>query len=215
MFRVFFVMVLVALFAGSTGATNLCEVAQAVIEGKLQESVRIDSCRYYSNRDGVDDGCFIEKVISSSSGVFNLRVRCDRNRSFWLVVSYSVKRPVAIAKTFITKGNTIDDKYIVKEDWVNGKDLYKVAVPDSLRDAVARRNIDKGSIIYSNDLYIPYMVRRNELVKVIYRDGGVVIEMTAVAKDNGRLGDTIKVQNPVSGTIFAGRVVGSKVVEAM
>lgn len=215
MFRLVFVIVLVVFCAGLSRAGSLCEVAQAIIENRLRESVRIDSCSYYSNRDVEDDGCFVEKIISSSSGVFNLRVKCDKNRSFWMVVSYSVKRKVAIARSYIARGDPVGDKYTVEEDWVSGRDLYKIAVPDYLRDAVARKNIDKGSIIYSNDLYIPYMVRRNELVKVIYRDGAVVVEMTAIAKDNGRLGDTVKLQNPTSGIIFAGKVVGSKIVEAM
>ncbi len=77
----------------------------------------------------------------------------------------------------------------------------------------AVRNIATGMIVDHESVRAPLMVRRNEIVTVTARSGGIRVSTDARAKVDGSLGDLIQVESLHDRTTFYARVCGSREVE--
>jgi flagella basal body P-ring formation protein FlgA len=75
------------------------------------------------------------------------------------------------------------------------------------------RTIRAGQLLFSDSLQPLPQVCKDSEVRVIYREGDIVIMITGIAKQDGWDGDLIAVVNSVSKKKFQGRVVGPGTVE--
>jgi len=87
---------------------------------------------------------------------------------------------------------------------------------DRLDQAVGmqvRASIRQGRKIRESDLRYPILVKRNQLVDIVYRRGTLVIRGEGRALRDGGIGEAIRVQNLDSRMIITGRVGASGQVE--
>lgn len=75
------------------------------------------------------------------------------------------------------------------------------------------QGIRPDSIIQSNQLRSPVIVRRNERVSVRARAAGVSVRTYAIAQQDGGMGDLVMVQSVASKERYAARVVGTRELE--
>ena len=78
-----------------------------------------------------------------------------------------------------------------------------------VRDAIGmevRGSIREGRRIRRTDLRAPVLVKRNQLVDIVYRRGALVIRGEGRALRDGGKGESIRVMNLDSRTIVTGRV---------
>jgi flagella basal body P-ring formation protein FlgA len=85
--------------------------------------------------------------------------------------------------------------------------------PSSLRGAVARRDLPAGSIVTERDVERPRVVRRGDTLHLEVKKGQVTARAVAVAQQDGRLGDRIRVAATATGREFLATVVSRELVE--
>ncbi|MBL8848987.1 MAG: flagellar basal body P-ring formation protein FlgA [Planctomycetaceae bacterium] len=91
---------------------------------------------------------------------------------------------------------------------------------DQVTGKSLRRSLIAGEIVVEKDLFAPVseddpvVVKPRDMVRVTARKGKLRLEMpSAEAMQAGRLGETVRVKNPITGRIIIARVVGSGEVE--
>lgn len=83
---------------------------------------------------------------------------------------------------------------------------------DALKGLEAARTIYAGRLVHDTDVRKPTLVERNDLVRMTYRLGGLVIETEGRAMERGGLGDSIRVMNLSSRQAVTARVSGMEAV---
>lgn len=78
--------------------------------------------------------------------------------------------------------------------------------PSPMLGRVARRNIRSGEYLNPSDYELPVLVERNQAITISYRRTGLVVDAYGIAKEGGRLGDIIRVENLRTRKILYGRV---------
>ncbi len=113
---------------------------------------------------------------------------------------------------------------IARGELISAADLeWKMVAPDmiskaSLTDeaelvgAEARRRLSPGRMLSSRDVGAPRLVQRGQPVRVIYAEGGMRLTALGTARDDGALGDTVRVLNPESRLEIQGVATGPKEV---
>jgi len=84
---------------------------------------------------------------------------------------------------------------------------------DSHKGAVARRTISRGTIITGLDISQPLTVRRGDSVAVTVKCGPVTLHTMAEAKQDGRIGETIRVRSTIADEDVRARIVEPGLVE--
>lgn len=77
----------------------------------------------------------------------------------------------------------------------------------------ARVTIYAGRPIRAGDLRSPALIERNDIVRLRYRSGGLIIEADGRALGRGAAGDRISVMNLTSRTTLSGQVLENGYVE--
>lgn len=80
---------------------------------------------------------------------------------------------------------------------------------DALR---SRQALAQGQILLRTDVETAPSVLRNQEIQVQVRSGGVVIETSGIAMQEGRVGDRVSVRNPGSQKDYVARVISEGVV---
>jgi flagella basal body P-ring formation protein FlgA len=65
-----------------------------------------------------------------------------------------------------------------------------------------RRTIQKGGEIRTADLILPVVVRQGQSIRVLVVGSAAEIGFEAISKQNGRSGDAVLLENPVSKRVF-------------
>lgn len=66
----------------------------------------------------------------------------------------------------------------------------------------ASRNLKRGSLIQFNNIKDPILIKRNKAVNAIYKVKNIEVKTVAIALQDGKEGDIIKLRNHESGKIF-------------
>jgi flagella basal body P-ring formation protein FlgA len=102
-------------------------------------------------------------------------------------------------------------------DWIpaplGGKETP--ASLDAVRGMLAKRNLEAGEVLRTDDLYMPLYVRKGDTVTVKATSGGVTVAATMRARAGGGLGDTIVVEHLSGPGTVTARVVGARTLEAI
>lgn len=85
--------------------------------------------------------------------------------------------------------------------------------PGEDRNWVARRTIQSGSIITASDVALPPAIRTGDSVTLTVKCGSVALRTSAEAKQDGRVGDSIRVKSGVSNEDVRARITGPGAVE--
>ena len=86
---------------------------------------------------------------------------------------------------------------------------------DTVEGMVAKRDLEPGTILSIDLLYMPVYVRRGDAVTVRATSGGVTIAATMRAKEAGKFGDSIVVEHLSGNGTATARIVGPKALEAL
>ncbi len=78
---------------------------------------------------------------------------------------------------------------------------------------VARRSLTIGDVLQERDFELPILVRRGEAVTMVFARGALRVEAFGLARDDGILGATIRVENLMTQRKLVGRVVGNGLVQ--
>jgi len=88
-------------------------------------------------------------------------------------------------------------------------------LPVQVIGARALRDLAAGSVITEADVKVGPLVKSGDIVVTIVRVEGIRVQGTAVAAQDGRLGQTIRVVNPASGRRLKATVTGVGEVEVI
>ncbi len=158
------------------------------------------------------------QMMSSPLGNFSVPIifRVDGKivSRTWVVVKTRLVTPVVVARYPIRRGEIItkDKLKIVKKDITRlPKGIFLSKAP--LVGKRAKINISVGRIIYKNMVEIPPVIKRGQRVTIVAESDTLKVSAPGVAKENGRIGDLIKVQNILSKKIVVGKVVDAQTVK--
>ena len=119
---------------------------------------------------------------------------------------------VAVLKKNISRGQVISEEYLQfearPERQIHGayNDIYEVL------GRKAKGNIAAGTILKARHLDTVYSVDKNDSVLVIAANKAITITTSAIALENGQIGDMIPVRNVNSEKIFKVIITGKKKV---
>ena len=114
----------------------------------------------------------------------------------------------------ISPGDVIREDMLADQDFPDAVSSSSFATNRSmLVGKVARRTLLPGQAIATNAVGEPRLVRIGALVRVVYRDDGLVIQTYAAALQNGAAGDIVTVRNSESGVTISGIVAADGSVQ--
>jgi flagella basal body P-ring formation protein FlgA len=87
-----------------------------------------------------------------------------------------------------------------------------IAAPDALAGMRAKSRIPAGAVICTTSIELRPAVGRGEQVTVVSTAGAVTITGSAMAQEDGAIGQVLRVKSPSSGEIYAAAVTGEREV---
>src|SRR5215467_2365945 len=86
---------------------------------------------------------------------------------------------------------------------------------DAVEGMVAKRDLEPGTTLLTDLLYLPVYVRKGDAVTVKATSGGVTIAATMRAREAGKFGDSIVVEHLSGNGTATARIVGPRTLEAL
>jgi len=144
-----------------------------------------------------------------------MNVLIDGNHYQSQTVRFDVKAfaPVLVASQNLKKGNIIS-KDVLRKDYKNVAKLNGLAVDENqLVLKRLKQSVDEGEVIVHNIIEAIPAVSKGEKVSVTAQARTVSITATAIALDDGNVGDKIKVQKPSTSIVYQVKVTGRKLAK--
>lgn len=135
------------------------------------------------------------------------------NGHFEIVGRASAEVSVPMPNRRIEAGETID-----AGDLAMTPIAVRMVGTDVVRDleavtgAEARRTLQPGRPVQTNDIGAPTLIEKNQLVTLSYRKGVLAITARGRALDEGGVGDIIRVMNIDSNKVVSGRITADGAV---
>jgi len=149
-------------------------------------------------------------------GVFPATVYSDgrRVRSLFLKAHVEVYKPIVVARTHIPRGGafTEDTTTMQTVPLSSLRGGYYLA-STGLAGLQARREIRPGTVITTDMVERPVLIRRGEDVMLTCETASLQVAVKMQARTTGRLGDVITVENPSSRKVLCAVVTGPGEVE--
>ncbi len=153
------------------------------------------------------------RIIGSSrfTLIFRIDGRVVKNQS--VRVDLKALASVAVATTELRRGQVILASDVQLADVDLGNVREACLDPDELVGKKARRTIRLGDVIERSYVEFPPLVKRGDLVSITAHKGALAITATGLAREDGKMGDTIKVRNTASQKEILCRVSAPGAVE--
>lgn len=126
----------------------------------------------------------------------------------WIPVQMRVLRPALVLRKSVILGQRITSEDVETREVDIASLRDTVATLKDLDDTLALRTLRAGQPLTLGDLRREDAVRRGLPVKLSAGNEDFEITVTAIAEDNGRTGDLIKVKNVESGRVLMAVVTG-------
>ena len=78
-----------------------------------------------------------------------------------------------------------------------------------------KRSVRAQAVINASDVEIPPMIKRGQIVKIIFYQGSLYLTATGIAGTDGKLNQVIRVRNANSNKLIQGRVTAPGIVEVI
>jgi flagella basal body P-ring formation protein FlgA len=157
----------------------------------------------------------VKNLSSANSRVMVAKVSFFINnvpvRTIDVSLKVTRKSIIYVAKLHIPRGTIITEDLIGEKTIENG--LSSGITKEEIIGKVSTRELYPGQIITSSSIAEPPLVKKNEEVEVIQRIGPLTVSVTLIALQDGYLGQTIRLRNPVSFKEVRGTVTGKSKVE--
>ena len=183
----------------NTGSAGNVMVANGVEPGRNQV-LDATQVQRLAQRYGLD--------WSNSTGLRRLIVRSGLEAA----PTAQATRPTATARSasaamteVLTYSRSLSSGDIIQAEDLTYSQVLVQAVPsDAPRSAddviglSVKRPLRTGQAVSTRDLLAPLVIRRDDLVQVIYRDGSIVLSLEAKAMGNAAVGELFTLQNTSS-----------------
>ncbi len=119
-------------------------------------------------------------------------------------------------KTFVVEKNITQGQEIKKSDlkevkiWIGSEKNNYVSDAKDCIGMELNRHLASGDIVKYQYLRQPLCASRSDKIWVTSRSGALLVRVAVIAKENGRLNDSITVQNTASKKTFKIRLTGKK-----
>lgn len=221
---------LVGLDPGSVREVMVTRASRTIAPLQIQEAVaHALSTQYALGRpkdlslrfDNDVQTVHVEPTVTDDPRVTRITYN-PRTTRFDAVVAIPSRRPlqlsghvtammeVAMVARAVSRGDVLR-----QADVVMSRRPRRDVAPDVVLDATraiglaARHSLQPGRPLRDGDLMKPELVRRNELVMLIYRVPGIMLTVRGRATDSGAEGDVIGVINEQTKRVVHGAVVGA------
>jgi flagella basal body P-ring formation protein FlgA len=151
-----------------------------------------------------------------SAGRISVSVECSTNQSWQVFVTAEVKLMVeaVVANHSLRRGEILMENDVKKSliDLSNLRQGYLT----NLENAVGyelKRNIALGEPLRHQQLAMPMVISRGEIVSIYAISTAISVEASGTALGNGRIGELIRVKNNRSGRIVQAKVTAAGKVE--
>ncbi|MDQ7044063.1 MAG: flagellar basal body P-ring formation chaperone FlgA [Sulfurimonas sp.] len=124
-----------------------------------------------------------------------IEIKTDDNKKIFFNYHIKAKLSVIIAKETMQKDDELSFLNAKKESIMLKKFRSQPLQEIKKSKFQVKYRVKKGSIITTRDVTGLFLVRRGATVNVVVKDSNIFISFTAKAKQNGRLGESIKVVN--------------------
>lgn len=175
-----------------------CSDCSYEIQTLRDQGVEIPGDWKFGGADIRPAGSLLVTLVSESSG-----------RTAWIPVTLKIRRTALVLKRTIPAGQRV-----LAEDFearlVDASFAKEAPAPaEEVIDRLAARHLAAGTALYPSDLKREDAVKRGQIVKLSAGGDEFEILVTAMAEQNGRVGDVIKVKNQDSGKILSAVVSGN------
>ena len=176
--------------AAAEGALASSGQAQATLDANL----RMPKC-----------GSALQASVQNASSV---EVSCPQGWRLFVPVKVRRSQTVLVLSRGIAPGQAITADAFVAETRDAGR-INGAALSDPAQAVgqVARRMLTPGSVLSSNDLVAPRLIRRGDTVALVSRRGGVEVRVTGKALADAGENERVTVENASSRRVVQG-VVG-------
>jgi len=151
-------------------------------------------------------------IIGSTSFIIALFVDDKPAGACTLRGRLEVVAEVLTAASTLRKGDLVTEENVaLQRQDVSGIENPLFAKEDILGHQVAR-TVAPGTILKSDYIVLPPVIKEGEMVKIIARKGAMQLSTSGLARATGRLGETISVKNISSNKMIHCRVDGPGMV---
>lgn len=197
-----------------SGSSNTASVRSLVAE-RLVEALNVNPDDLHLNFDARDDaildtdttGLMAVLAPTGTGDTMPLRLRLYRGDEVLhdgsIRVGVTIRRQALLAQSAIPRGTAISaGMFKSTERWLPPS--ITVARIEDAQSSVARQRIAVGEILRADHIQAPIIVRKGDLVSVDVLSGFVRIQQQMRTLDEGRAGDTVRMQIAGSkGTLLA------------
>ncbi len=149
----------------------------------------------------------------SARFIYEITVNGEVVKKFWIPVRVERKVKVVVAAKPIPRGTKITLDEITLKKVRESRARGGTDNVSSVIGATARRDFLPGDVITERGIVPNFAVKKNQPVRVVYRNGAIKVELLGIALQDGVVGNIIKVKNPSTGKVLICKVTGNGLVE--
>jgi len=132
----------------------------------------------------------------------------------WVMAKTRLFIPVVVARLPIRRGEIItEDKLRLMRKYIRNSFNDFFTRKRDILGKRAKTNIGVGEIIYRDMVEVPPVIRRGERITIVAESDTLKITAPGIAKQDGRIGEIIRVQNLLSKKIITGSVLNDHTVK--
>ena len=153
------------------------------------------------------------QIIGSSRFSIILKVDNKVRKNFSVKGETKAVTSVATASRKLKYGDIITpDMVTIADRDISTLQSYSRSASE-LIGSVVKRNIQEGSVIGPEDVELPPVIEKGELVRIVVSHGGLLLTAAGIAKSDGHLDEVIRVKNTDSNKLIYCRVQAPGLVE--
>jgi len=135
-----------------------------------------------------------QKIHSIDTSTINTKKNSGNIKINNFYIFYQIKAKIKVLKStkIINKGDRLDISNTTLT-YIPFKNFYSYPLTHYTKQ-VSKMYIPSNRIIYDYMITTPNLIQRGEKITIISKSGGVEISFQAIAMQNGKFGDTIKVK---------------------
>lgn len=154
-----------------------------------------------------------QKISSQLSGHIVIQDEANMLDKVTLQTDLRVFKKVPVLQRGLQMGELITPADVVWTERNLAAISNGAAVPAEMTNARTRRALPAGYIVTGNDIQRELTVKRGETVDVYIRNSDWNVSMKGIAEDSGRVGDAVRIRNPVTQKRVSAVVIQPGVVE--
>jgi flagella basal body P-ring formation protein FlgA len=151
------------------------------------------------------------REIKPGTAATVLRYRLTGGREFSVPVRIKWRQPAAVLRRSLPRGSILAEEDL-RILFVERSGLRTPADPFRLQGTRLTRNLAQGGVVFTEDVESVPVIAKGDPVRILFRTGGLQVEASGEALDNGGIGESIRVRNVLSRRIISCIVSGPGMV---